>query len=481
MSTVPALAYPAVMEAPQEKKPRLLLGTLMFVMAQLAVLLVLGLSPLKNFWLMLAALLPSLIASLFEPFIGLAALFAFTLFDEQVAVAATRFTSSKFLAIFVALGFFFRCQRREYTLIPPEPLAKLAMTWGFLCMLSAVWSVYPKFTFLASITQVLLAGTVLMASQLITTKARLATLLACVTLASAAGAVIMLIFPDLAASQTAMADRATMGTTNANTIARTLTMGIFAGIYVIWVSRSWLLRLIMMGAITATFVGILATRTRAALGGVFLGLVGGSVLGLRGSIVQRLLMFAVLAACTFGGFYFVESTGILGTGYLERWEQVGSGVSVRTYIWKTGIAIWWNNPALGVGYHSFMSSYTEAASQQSRWGVGAERDPHNTWLKALCELGPIGISLMSAMMIWLTIYAFRIRPGPEANLGFAITAFITSTSLISTLMGLKIIWYMIAVVIAMAYTIPRHEAGAAPYADLSAEFPSAVPDPYARY
>ncbi|UCG32728.1 MAG: O-antigen ligase family protein [Phycisphaerales bacterium] len=480
MSTMPALAYPVVMEEPQQTQPRLLMGTLIFVMAELAVLLALGLSPLKNFWLMLAALLPALIASLFEPFIGLAALFAFTLFDEQVAVAAARFTSSKFLAIFVAFGFFFRCQRREYSLIPPEPLAKLALAWGFFCMISSMWSVYPKFTFLASITQVLLAGTVLMASQLITTRARLATLLACVTLASAAGAVIMLAFPQLAGAQTATADRASMGTTNANTIARTLTIGIFAGVYVIWVSRSWLLRLVMMGAITATFVGILATRTRAALGGVFLGLVGGSILGLRGSIAQRLLMFGVLAACTFGGFYFVERTGILGAGYLERWGQVGSGVSVRTYIWRTGIAIWWNNPALGVGYHSFMSSYTEEAAQQSRWGVGAERDPHNTWLKALCELGPIGVSLTVAIMIWLAIYAFRIRPGPEANLGFAITAFITSSSLISTLMGLKIIWYMIAVVIALAYTIPRHEAQSAAYPDLSAESP-AMPYAYTRY
>jgi hypothetical protein len=305
MSTVPTLAYAGAIEEPQEKQPAILMGTLIFVMAQLAVLLALGLSPLKNFWIMLAALFPSLVASLFEPFIGLAALFAFTLFDEQVAVAAARFTSSKFLAIFVALGFFFRCQRRECTVIPPEPLAKLAMAWGLLCMISSVWSVSPKFTFLASITQVLLAGTVLMGSQLITTKARLATLLACVTLASAAGAVIMLAFPQVAGMHTATADRATMGETNANTIARTLTMGIFAGIYVIWVCRSWLLRLVMMGAITTTFVGILATRTRAALGGVFLGLVGGSILGLRGSIAQRLLMFAVLAACTFGGFYFV--------------------------------------------------------------------------------------------------------------------------------------------------------------------------------
>jgi O-antigen ligase len=154
---------------------------------------------------------------------------------------------------------------------------------------------------------------------------------------------------------------------------------------------------------------------------------------------------------------------------------------VRTYIWQTGIAMWWNNAALGVGYHGFMSSYTDEASQQSRWGVGAERDPHNTWLKALCELGPMGVSVLAGIMIWMGIYAFRIRPGPEANLGFAITAFITSSSLISTLTGLKIIWYMITVVIAMAYTIPRHEAENALYSDVSAEFPPAVPDPYAQY
>ena len=44
MSTVPTLAYAAAIEETQEKQPAILMGTLIFVMAQLAVLLALGLS-----------------------------------------------------------------------------------------------------------------------------------------------------------------------------------------------------------------------------------------------------------------------------------------------------------------------------------------------------------------------------------------------------------------------------------------------------
>ena len=103
MSTIPYMAQPVSLEPIEEREGTLLMGPLVFVCAELAMLLLLGLGPLKNFWIMLVALFPLMVASLFQPFVGICGLYAFTIFDEQVAVA-TGFTSSKMLAICVAVA-----------------------------------------------------------------------------------------------------------------------------------------------------------------------------------------------------------------------------------------------------------------------------------------------------------------------------------------------------------------------------------------
>ena len=315
-----------------------------------------------------------------------------------------------------------------------------------------------------------------MASQMIDTRARLGTVLVCVAIACLGGAVMLLVHPEGGLYE--KGGRASLGRTNANIIARTLVMGIFAAVYLIWVIRSAFFRLAMMMTISITLVGILATRTRAALASFFLGLAGGVILGLRGSILQRILMFAVLTLCTVSGFLFVNYTGILGADYLERWQRLEGGASVRTYIWRTGIGMWLNNPTLGVGYGCFEQHYTSLALEQSRLKLGTEREAHNTYLRAICELGPIGVSAMMGIIIWMNIYSFRIRPGPEANLGFAIAVSISAMSIFSTLTHLKIFWYMIAVLIAMVRTIPEKERAALGYAGPYEEIP-AVPNPYA--
>jgi O-antigen ligase len=475
MSTIPYQSYSLTTEEPAGEAPRLLPGTLIFVILQVMALTVVGIGPFKSVLLVLAVVFPTLAVSLFQPFTGLAVLYAIVLFDELVVVREQAFTVSKMVAICVALGFFFRCQRREYTLVPPDPISKLALVWGFFCLISSFWALYPRLTFVGGLTQMMLAGILLMASQMINSRARLRTIMVCLSIACVVGAVIMLVFPEVGVMKAE--GRTTLGTANANVVARTLVVGVFAGLYLIWTTRSWILRSAMMLAIPIILVGVLATKTRSALASVFVGALGGATLGLRGNITQRLMLFLVLAACSYGGFAFVNKTNILGSDYMERWRHLESGAATRTYIWQTGIKMWLENPALGAGYGMFRYRYTELAVESNRFRSGLERDPHNTWVKTLCELGPVGVSLLFGMIAWLVIFTFRIPPGPEATLGFAITTCTTAVMLFSTLTHLKVFWYSIALIIAMGYTIPRKEGNASGATDLYGEIPL-VYNPY---
>ena len=190
-------------------------------------------------------------------------------------------------------------------------------------------------------------------------------------------------------------------------------------------------------------------------------------------------MFGTLAVCTLAGFGLVNYTGVLGEDYMERWQRLQSGTDVRTYIWKTALYMWLNNPALGVGYGTFIEHHAVVAMEQNRYRLGTIREAHNTYIRALVETGPLGASMLTGMIICLVAYSFRIRPGPMANLGFAIVICIGAMSIMATLTHLKLFWYMIAVVVAMARTIPQNEGAEAAYDGAYSELDQ-VPNPYAR-
>lgn len=431
-------------------------GVFAFVVLQMGALIVMGLTGLTGPLVLTGTVFPTLLISLFEPFIGLCVMFAVVLYEDLLVVSVKAVTLTKLLAFFTGIGFLIRCQRREHTVFPPEAMSRLAIAFALLCMISSLWAQYPRASFTGSLTPVLLSFCLLMASQLINTLARLRTILMCVALSCLVGSLLMISGAGVTHEFEEMG-RASLGEANVNKLSQLIALGIFASTYLVWTARSWFLRVGLMVSTVAMLAALLATKSRTGLGAMILGFVAGGILGLRGSISQRLGMFMLMGVSGIGGYFLITATNVMGGETFSRWGDLERGANIRTYIWKVGFEVWLANPAIGAGYRGFDTSYSDVAYAQNRYKTGLARDAHNTFLKTLCELGPLGLLLLMGMLMVQVIYAFRIRPGPDANLAFALVVALSVNCMTTSMIQVKYFWYTFAIIVAMARTIPLKE------------------------
>lgn len=481
MSSVPYIVESAAWSEadPEANRDAFQPGVFVFVVLQMGLLMSVGLSGSRSPVVLAGAVTPLLVVSLFQPFVGLCMMFAVVLYEDLFILVGGVLTLTKLLAFFTGIGFLFRCQRQEHSVVPPEAITRLGIAFALLCMISAFWAPNPLISFKNAMTPALLSICLLMASQLINTRARLRTVLMCVTLACVVGGSMMLIYPDVGTGYVA-SGRASIGETNVNKMASLLVLGLLAATHLALTTRSWLVRLGLIAAIVVILVAILATKSRTGFGALILGFAAGGVLGLRGGISQRLALFAFVVLVSAGGYLLISSTNIMGEGTFSRWKHFDRGTDTRTYIWRVAYQVWLANPAVGVGYGGFSAGYTDVAHEQNRYQTGLGRDPHNTLLKVVCELGPLGLFVFLSIFTALGIYCFKVRPGPDANLVFALVTAMSIMSLASSMMTVKFFWYTMAIVVAMAITIPKNEGLEAGSSALpSTEFPPAFASGYA--
>ncbi len=430
-------------------------GTVLFTCAQMTILVAMSVLHFPGgVWGGIFSALPVLIASLFQPFVGLCTLFALMMYDDLFQLVQGMYTFSKMIAIFVAVGYLIRCQRRECTLMPIEPVTRWGLVFVSICMLSALWSKYPVLTLIGAISPTMLLLLGMMATQLVNTPARFRTILLCVALSVGVGGVMMALRVG-PVGEYGRTQRVTLGEINLNVLCNMMAIGIIASLYLAWRLKNTLLRVALLGMIPFTLVGVLLTQSRAGLAALVLGLMAGGALGLRGEMGKKVVLLFMMLVVFAGLFVVVRLTGALGEGTFDRWKKLGKGADDRLYIIKVGLEVVKKNPLLGAGYRMFTSEYTEVAESQMRYGKGTSRDPHNSYLSALAELGPLGLILFVGMMIHFARAAFNIRPGPEAMFAIGAAAVIGLVSLKGTLWVNKYFYYTIALVVPLVRLYPR--------------------------
>jgi O-antigen ligase len=134
-------------------------------------------------------------------------------------------------------------------------------------------------------------------------------------------------------------------------------------------------------AATISVLGLLATFSRGAL----LGLIAGLVFGFWGlgylKLRWRLLLPLSAILLTVGILFSFDEVG----GYFRLGTDVVSASTSRVDVWHAAFTLIRRNPVVGIGFYQF---------QDMSQGIEGVQDtpihPHNGFLKALVEQGPIG-------------------------------------------------------------------------------------------
>jgi O-antigen ligase len=128
-------------------------------------------------------------------------------------------------------------------------------------------------------------------------------------------------------------------------------------------------------------LGVLATFSRGALLGLILGLTF-ALWGLGGFKIRRrtTLIISAVAVVIGVAFSFEEVRG-----YLRLGVDAVSTSATRVDAWRAAASIIRRNPFVGIGFYEFQS-----ASQGIIGDVDTPLHPHNGFLKAIVEQGPIG-------------------------------------------------------------------------------------------
>lgn len=142
--------------------------------------------------------------------------------------------------------------------------------------------------------------------------------------------------------------------------------------------------------------GLIATYTR----GAWIGFVAG-VLFVGASVRRgRLLLLGGLVLLTLGA---LAAPYQLRHRFTSMADPEGEGVKERTYMWRSGLAMWREHPIFGVGPGGVKREYGRHALPEA--AKKRTSHVHNTPLQIMVERGVVGVAA------WLWIWAAFFRAG----------------------------------------------------------------------
>jgi O-antigen ligase len=215
-------------------------------------------------------------------------------------------------------------------------------------------------------------------------------------------------------------------------------------------------------------VAALASLNTGSRGGL-LALAGGLwVLTLGGSGIKTRLRNATVALVGMAALGWAALQSPIMVQRLER-AQAGD-LAGRDYIFPLAWDMFVERPIFG--WSAAGNSY-ELAMRISD-GVHLTRDTHNLELELITTVGIVGTVPFFAGLIWCILSAWRGRHGPLAIVPFAMTALLMAANQSSNYIGVKLLWFVLAVALATGRLLP---AAAPPVPPAPAPLPRGRPWP----
>lgn len=250
--------------------------------------------------------------------------------------------------------------------------------------------------------------------------------------------------------------RYTAGGQDPNDLGVLLAMGVPIAIWLGGVQNlNKALRFLTYLYVPVAMFGILLTASRTALIALVIGLLFAFVMPSKLKLRTRIIVFALLIGALFYILPLVPSQTVERLGGMG--DSVSSGdLTGRGAIWAQGIALFVENPIIGVGSGAFSTS------------IDLHRPSHNVAITIAAEFGIIGIFLFGTMGGLVVLAAFR-HPSPDRYLWLAILACWLIGAMSLNWEFRKQTWVLFALTVASAYPVadpvPSLEHSSPPFSE----------------
>lgn len=160
---------------------------------------------------------------------------------------------------------------------------------------------------------------------------------------------------------------------------------------------------------------------------------------------------------------FVALVGIVGIGWaalrspimIERLQRAqGGDLAGREYIFPLSWGMFMERPIFG--WSAAGNSYELAARISD--GVHLTRDTHNLELELITTVGLVGTLPFLAALIWCVLSAWRGRHGPLGIVPFAMCATLMAANQSGNYIGVKLLWFVLALALASGRLLPMPAA-----------------------
>ncbi len=377
--------------------------------------------------------IPFVVVSFISPFIGLCYLFAIAPLDSIYQFGLPYFSGSKTVAIPIGLGFLLHLIARPETRVRLPRESKFLIALAGWSILTVFWSPYPKISALGCSSFALLNVLLIMVLGLVRSPRHLTTLLLYVF----AGSVVLGVYSLIRPAYISTAQRITLGELNPNDFGHALAFGLFAGLYLAWRSRMFLVKLVCGCGMFALLMTIFATQGRSTFVSLVIALVA------AGFVVYRNKPFRVL-------FILIGIGGVLLLAGLVAYEQgfFGEAAALRRLTDLRGtsggrLEIW------GIGIETGLRRlFVGWGAEMFPVATNTGRDAHSNYVSLFVDLGVLGLALWVTALVLMFVSAVRTPGNANAFLLVTLVTMIAVRGTTGTTLTTKTVWYQIGIILA---------------------------------
>jgi len=202
----------------------------------------------------------------------------------------------------------------------------------------------------------------------------------------------------------ALSVRATGFAEGANTAARYFVVAfVFLNYLRTTVNRSPV-RLMMIGGMVVTFLGVFATVSRTGMMLLFAAL--GFMVLLRVGAGRRIWLVSTYVVLVTLLFFLSDRVAVILRSILPSIAHGSDTIGLRYMLWQAGWRMWLDNPIFGVGIGQYPVHLAQYASPQvptHYLGLVA----HNMYISMLAETGIVGFGLFMLLLVAALRYLLR--------------------------------------------------------------------------
>ncbi len=230
---------------------------------------------------------------------------------------------------------------------------------------------------------------------------------------------------------------------NPNGYAMTIGFSIICGLYLMRTAGSRLPRLFFLLSSLGLAIPLILAQSRTAWIATFTA-VGVMIWYTRHRVRNYTIALTVMA----GLVVVLFAAGLVNLTLVDRTSQLmtlQNRGSSRFDVWVVAANMIADHPIIGVGYSRFPTSYSQyrSATPAIRRDTVARRDPHNTYIGVLGELGVIGLAIL-LLMFWSASREGYVPDLRRVWFSDAAVVFLMVFSIGGTLTHAKLFWVALA-------------------------------------